>query len=120
MGLLIMPFFNPLVSMFHPPAEIVGDIFLIVLINTIAQIPLWSISFITPSALRAAGDSKFTSMVSMLTMWLFRVVLGYILGIVLNFGILGVWLAMNCEWGIRGLIFLRRFMGKKWVQHRVI
>lgn len=120
MGLLVMPFFYPLVSLFHPPAEIVGDIFLIVLINTIVQIPLWSISFITPSALRAAGDSKFTSMVSMLSMWLFRVVLGYILGIVLNFGILGVWLAMNCEWGIRGLIFVRRFMGKKWVQHRVI
>ncbi|WP_340006152.1 MATE family efflux transporter [Paenibacillus sp. FSL K6-0276] len=120
MGLLVMPFFNPLVSIFHPPAEIVGDIFMIVLINTLAQIPLWSLSFITPSALRAAGDSKFTSMVSMLSMWLFRVVLGYILGIVLNFGILGVWLAMNCEWGIRGLIFLRRFMGKKWVQHRVI
>lgn len=120
MGLLVLPFFYPLVSLFHPPAEIVGDIFLIVLINTIVQIPLWSISFITPSALRAAGDSKFTSMVSMLSMWLFRVVLGYILGIVLNFGILGVWLAMNCEWGIRGLIFVRRFMGKKWVQHRVI
>lgn len=120
MGLLVMPFFHPLVSMFHPPAEIVRDIFIIVLINTIVQIPLWSVSFITPSALRAAGDSKFTSMVSMLSMWLFRVVLGYILGIVLDFGLLGVWLAMNCEWGIRGFIFLRRFMGKKWVQHRVI
>jgi Na+-driven multidrug efflux pump len=120
MGLLVMPFFHPLVSMFHPPDEIVKDIFIIVLINTLVQIPLWSISFITPSALRAAGDSKFTSMVSMLSMWLFRVVLGYILGIVLDFGLLGVWLAMNCEWGIRGFIFLRRFMGKKWVQHRVI
>ncbi|MEK4292183.1 MATE family efflux transporter [Paenibacillus sp. FSL R5-0914] len=120
MGLLVMPFFHPLVSMFHPPAEIVRDIFIIVLINTIVQIPLWSVSFITPSALRAAGDSKFTSIVSMLSMWLFRVVLGYILGIVLDFGLLGVWLAMNCEWGIRGFIFLRRFMGKKWVQHRVI
>lgn len=120
MGLLVMPFFYPLVSLFHPPAEIVGDIFLIVLINTIMQIPLWSISFITPSALRAAGDSKFTSMVSMLSMWLFRVVLGYIMGIVLDFGILGVWLAMNCEWGIRGFIFVRRFMGKKWVRHQVI
>lgn len=120
MGLLVMPFFYPLVSLFHPPAEIVGDIFLIVLINTIMQIPLWSISFITPSALRAAGDSKFTSIVSMLSMWLFRVVLGYIMGIVLDFGILGVWLAMNCEWGIRGFIFVRRFMGKKWVRHQVI
>ena len=38
----------------------------------------------------------------MLSMWLFRVVLGYILGIILRFGIIGVWLAMDCEWGVRG------------------
>ncbi|WP_223069657.1 MATE family efflux transporter [Paenibacillus caui] len=120
MGLIVLPLFRPLVALFHPPAEIVDDIFTIVLINTIAQIPLWSISFITPSALRAAGDSKYTSVMSMLSMWLFRVVLGYILGIVLPFGILGVWLAMNCEWGVRGIIFLRRFHGTKWYQHRLI
>lgn len=120
MALLIFPFFHPLVSLFHPPAEIIGDIFLVFLINSIAQIPLWSISFITPSALRAAGDSKYTSMVSMLSMWLFRVVLGYLLGIQFGMGIVGVWLAMNCEWGVRGFIFLRRFLGEKWVQHKVI
>lgn len=120
MTLLIMPLFHPILSLFHPPAEIVGEIFTIVLINAIAQIPLWSLSFITPSGLRAAGDSKFTSMVSMLSMWLFRVVLGYVLGIVLDMGLLGVWLAMNCEWGIRGAIFLKRFLGEKWYQHRLI
>jgi Na+-driven multidrug efflux pump len=120
MGLLLMTLFRPLVGLFHPPAEIVDDIFVIMLINSIAQIPLWSISFIMPSALRAAGDSRFTSVVSMLSMWLFRIVLGYILGIVLHGGIIGVWLAMNCEWGVRGGIFLRRFYGHKWYRHRLI
>ncbi|MFC5648817.1 MATE family efflux transporter [Paenibacillus solisilvae] len=120
MGLIIIPLFHPLVGLFHPPADIVDDIFTIVLINIIAQIPLWSISFIMPSALRASGDSKFTSIIALLSMWLFRIVLGYILGIVLHFGIIGVWLAMNCEWGVRGTIFLWRFYGKKWYQHRLI
>lgn len=120
MGMLILPLFHPLVSLFHPPAEIIDDIFWVILVNTLAQIPLWSVSFITPSALRAAGDSKFTSMVSMLSMWLFRVVLGYLLGIVFGFGILGVWVAMNCEWGVRGFVFVRRFLGDKWYRHRVI
>jgi len=120
MTLLILPLFYPILALFHPPEEIVGDIFTIVLINAIAQIPLWSISFITPSGLRAAGDSKFTSMVSMLSMWLFRVILGYVLGIVLDMGLIGVWLAMNCEWGIRGAIFIKRFLGEKWYQHRLI
>lgn len=120
MAFFIFPFFQPLVSLFHPPAEIVHTIFLIIVINEIAQFPLWSISFVTPSALRAAGDSKFTSIVSMLSMWLFRVVLGYILGIVMKFGIMGVWFAMDCEWGVRGAVFLMRFKGKKWYQHNLI
>ena len=120
MGLLIILLFQPLVGMFHPPAEIVDDIFIIILINNIAQILLWSVSFMLPSTLRAAGDSKFTSMTAMLSMWLVRIVLGYILGIVLHFGIVGVWVAMNVEWGVRGSIFLWRFFGKKWYQHRLI
>lgn len=119
-GLIFIPLFNPLVTLFSPPVQIVPDIYKIIIINTIAQIPLWSISFVTPSALRAAGDSKFTSLVSMLSMWLFRVVLGYVLGIVLNFGIVGVWFAMDCEWGVRGAIFMRRFHGKKWYAHHLI
>ena len=56
----------------------------------------------------------------MLSMWLFRVVLGYILGVVLPFGIIGVWVAMYSEWGVRSIIFMTRFRGKKWYQHRVI
>ena len=117
---LILPLFHPLISLFNPPAEIVGDLFRVTLINLIAQIPLWSISFIIPAALRAAGDSKYTSLVAMLSMWLFRVVLGYVLGIVLGYGIVGVWLAMNIEWGIRGVVFIYRFRGEKWYQHKLI
>ncbi|MCQ4087685.1 MATE family efflux transporter [Saccharibacillus sp. JS10] len=120
MTLIIMPLFHPLISLFNPPAEIVDDIFLIVLINALAQIPLWAISFMIPSALRAAGDAKFTSLISMLSMWLFRVVLGYILGITFNMGILGVWIAMNAEWAVRGIIFVWRFMGRKWYRHKLI
>lgn len=117
---LMLPLFHPLISLFSPPEAIVGDLFTVTLINLIAQIPLWSISFIIPAALRAAGDSKFTSLVAMLSMWLFRVVLGYILGIVLGYGIVGVWLAMNIEWGVRGLVFLHRFRGEKWYRHKLI
>jgi putative MATE family efflux protein len=120
MLLIMLPLFHPLISLFSPPEAIVGDLFTVTLINLIAQIPLWSISFIIPAALRAAGDSKFTSLVAMLSMWLFRVVLGYILGIVLGYGIVGVWLAMNVEWSIRGIVFMYRFRGEKWYQHKLI
>lgn len=120
MSVILLPLFNPIVSLFHPPSKIVPEIFLIIAINSVAQIILWSIAFVTPSALRAAGDSKFTSIVSMLSMWLFRVVMGYIFAIILHFGVNGVWFAMDCEWGVRGAVFLYRFHGDKWYKHKVI
>jgi putative MATE family efflux protein len=120
LGVLILPFFRPLVSLFNAPAQIIPTIFLIIMVNWAAQTLLWPISFITPSALRAAGDSKFTSVVAMLSMWLFRVVFGYILGIVLKLGIFGVWLAMDLEWSVRGSVFYFRSRGDKWYRHHVI
>ena len=117
---MVLILFRPIVGLFHPPSEIVGDIFTITVINTIAQIFLWTLSFMITQTLRASGDSKFTSLIAMLSMWLVRIVLGYILGIVLHFGIIGVWVAMNIEWGVRGSIFLWRFFGEKWYRHRLI
>ncbi|MGI5958436.1 MAG: MATE family efflux transporter [Massiliimalia sp.] len=117
---VIMPFFPILVRLYSTPQEIVGDIFWIMMICGIGQVLLWPVSFITPAGLRAAGDSKFTSVASMLSMWLFRVVLGYVLGILLGFGIVGVWAAMILEWGVRGLAFWIRFLGHKWYAHKLI
>ncbi|MEH6953250.1 MATE family efflux transporter [Neobacillus drentensis] len=117
---LLIPIFPLLIKMFNPPAEIVPTIFTLIIIGAIAQPFLWSPSFIMPAALRAAGDSNFTSIASLLSMWLLRVVLGYFLGITLGFGIIGVWVAMIIEWGCRGLIFYLRFKGKKWYAHKLV
>ncbi|QIZ05392.1 hypothetical protein HFZ78_00275 [Priestia megaterium] len=117
---ILLPLFPLLIKMFNPPDEIVPTIFTMTLISAITQPTLWSLSFIMPSALRAAGDSNFTSIASLLSMWLLRVVLGNTLGITLGFGIIGVWVAMNVEWGMRGIIFFWRFKAKKWYAHRLV
>jgi putative MATE family efflux protein len=119
-SIILLPFLPLIIKMFHPPAEIIPIIYTLILISTIAQPILWSQSFVMPSALRAAGDSNFTSIASLLSMWLLRVVLGYILGITLGFGIIGVWVAMIVEWGARGIIFIGRFKGKKWYAHKLV
>ena len=113
-------FFDSLVSLFSPSADIVGEIFMVTAVTCVGQVLLWGLSFLPPAALRAGGDARFTSVVSMLSMWLFRVVLGYFLGVVLGYGVLGVWLAMVFEWGIRGAVFMLRFRGDKWYRHKVI
>lgn len=119
-SLIIIPFFPLLVQLYSPPEEIISEIFTLVLLLSVTQPILWTFSFILPSALRAAGDSKFTSTSALLSMWLFRVVFGYILGVVLGYGLLGVWVAMIAEWGVRGIIFVWRFKGEKWYKHKLL
>lgn len=117
---IMLPLFPWIVSLFHPSPEIVPTIHKIMVMTAVTQPFLWPVSFIAPSSLRAAGDSAFTSAASMLSMWLFRVVWGYVLGIVLGFGITGVWAAMMCEWAVRGIIFMSRLHTKRWYAHQVI
>ncbi len=117
---ILLAIFPMLVHLYAPPENIVPDIFALTLLISITQPLLWSLSFILPSALRAAGDSKFTSITSLLTMWLFRIILGYVLGITLGFGLMGVWVAMVAEWGVRGIAFYWRFKGDKWYKHKLI
>lgn len=119
-AVIIIPLFPFIVGLFSPPAEIVPDIFALTLLIAITQPIFWSISFILPSALRAAGDSNFTSLTSLLSMWVLRVILGYVLGITLGLGIMGVWIAMVTEWGVRGIIFWSRFRGDKWYRRKLI
>lgn len=119
-ALVIWPLFPLLMHMYAPPAEIVPTIVVLILLTTLAQPFLWPLSFMLPAALRAAGDSKFTSVASLLSMWLFRIVMGYILGVTLGYGVVGVWVAMIAEWGVRALIFGRRLKGDKWYRHKLV
>lgn len=116
----MLPFTPLLYQMYSPPDGIAFETFTCLIISVIGTPLLWSMAFITPSALRAAGDAKFTSIAAMLSMWIVRVMLGYLLGIILGFGIIGVVSAMVLEWGVRALIFALRKRGTKWYQHKVI
>ena len=65
-------------------------------------------------ALRAAGDTRFTMVVSSVSMWTMRVGFGVLLGRFLGFGVLGIWMAMFVDWLLRIAFFLPRFHGHKW------
>ena len=86
---------------------------------TIFKPIFWSPSFITAYGMRAAGDVRFSMIVSTLTMWLCRVTLATYLIRVVHIGAMGVWIGMFCDWGIRAIIFTVRFLRGKWI-HQVV
>ena len=76
---------------------------------------------IGPSGLlRAAGDARFTMVTSMVSMWVFRIGMSYVLGAWLGMGLFGVWTAMQIDWAVRSLVFGVRFLGHKWEKARVL
>ena len=88
--------------------------------NSVFATIFWPMSFTLPNALRAAGDAKFTMAVSMLSMWICRIGMSYLLGLGMGLGLLGVWLAMFSDWIVRGAVFLVHFLRGKWKNHHVI
>ena len=83
---------------------------------TIVKPLVWIMAFIPGYGLRAAGDVKFTSYVSLGVMWIVRVGLSYLVSIKLGAGIVGVWICLGMEWLIRSIIFLLRFHSEKWLK----
>lgn len=81
---------------------------------------IWPFSFLLPAGLKGAGDVRFTLIISTISMWLFRISLGYLLGITLNWGVLGVWIGMYGDWAVRGLAFWIRFKNDRWQKQSVI
>ena len=86
----------------------------------ITSLFIWPLSFTMPNALRAAGDVHYTMIVSILSMWIFRVGSSYVFGIMLGFGVLGVWIGMFIDWACRSTFFTIRFLNGKWIQKEAL
>lgn len=72
---------------------------------------LWPLAFALPNTLRAGLDAKFTMMVSVFSMWMFRIGLGYVFVKGLHMSVLGIWYAMFVDWIFRLVVFVWRFKG---------
>ena len=70
--------------------------------------------------LRATGDVKFTTVISMFTTIGVRLVLSVFFGLILDMGVIGIAIAMCLDWSVRGIIFIWRFQKGKWKTFRVI
>ena len=87
---------------------------------TVVKPLVWVGSFVIAYGLRAAGDVRFSMIVSTLTMWLCRVALCIFLVRVYHFGPMAVWIGMFADWTIRAVIFVSRFLSGKWLKNKII
>ena len=113
---ILMLLCNPIITLpfnLSPEATVLAR--QIVALHGAGCVIFWPMSFTMPNALRAAGDAKFTMLASMLTMWVVRVLLAYVLGKYMGYGVIGVWFAHAIvDWSVRGAIFFLRYRSGKW------
>ena len=114
MTLLMLLFSKQILSFYSLSEETTTMTMEVFIVHGICAVIVWPLAFALPNALRAANDVRFTMIVSLLSMWIFRIGFSYILAIYFNMGILGTWIAMCIDWFCRGACFVIRFARGKW------
>jgi len=109
--ILGLPF---IVDMYHLSAETASMAKQVIIFYGIFACLMWPISFTLPNTLRAANDVRYTMIVGVASMWIFRIGFGILLTKYMNFGMFGVWVAMFIDWIVRSILFVIRYKGNKW------
>lgn len=92
---------------------------LVVMHNALAA-ALHPTSFNLSNTLRAAGDVKFTMYAGIGSMIVFRLGSAVLFAIVLDLGVIGIWIAMGMDWLARSVAFWIRYRSGKWKLYRAI
>ena len=109
-----------IITWFHLSAEAASMCTVVVHWFSVFCMVFWAPSFTLPNALRSGGDAKFTMLVSIASMWVFRVILSYFFVLQMHMGLTGVWFGMFVDWICRSILFGVRFYSGKWMEHKVI
>jgi Na+-driven multidrug efflux pump len=83
----------------------------------LAQIPL-AIMFVYSGALRGAGATKITLKISVLSLWIFRLIPSYI-AYKMGYGIVAIFIIMNVETLIKGVIYMYIYKKRLWLDTKV-
>lgn len=87
----------------------------VVLYHAVMVALIWQPAFSLPNTLRASGEVIFPMVVSIVSMWVFRIGAAYVLCQRFDMGLLGVWVAMTIDWAFRGTLFVWRYLSGKWI-----
>lgn len=113
--------FTPLIlKLYSLSTETINMILLLCLIHNIFNALFCPYASAFPNGLNAAGDAKYTMYTSIFATVICRVVLSIIFAIWLNLGVIGIAMAMCCDWGIKMVLIIIRYQSGKWKKHQVI
>ncbi len=126
--LVLSIFWNALVFMITPliighsaiSPEAKSLVIWLVLINNVFNALAYPFAGSLGNGLRAAGDVKFTMIVSITLTIAARLFFSALFGLWLGWGVIGVAIGMSIDLVIRGAIFIRRQISQKWTGFQLV
>ena len=112
---------NPILALYGLSEETTALAYTLVMIHNGMAIFLWPLSFVFPNMLRACNDVRYPMVISIFSMFAFRIGLSIVLGIQMELGAIGVWYAMLADWVFRSACFILRYVKGGWkkTMHRL-
>lgn len=115
LGLLSVPIAAQLAGLYTQDQDVIHVVKQLLYLNALLM-PVWAASFVLPSGFKGARDAKFCMWTAIASMWGCRICCGYIFGILLDWGVYGVWFGMFADWVIRGMIYFIRLLNGRWLK----
>jgi len=116
-GVLLIVFPEFLVGFFTQDALTIAVASKYLILVGLAQIPL-AIMFVYSAALRGAGATKTTLKINVLSLWFLRVIPSYI-AYQMGYGIVVIFVIMNVETLIKGIIYWYIYQKRTWLYTKV-
>lgn len=115
LAVIMAIFAKPLVGLYGLSSEAAHMAQQLIVVHSIVLAIIHPVAFCLANAFRAASDVKYTLIIAIASMWVCRVGLSYVFGKYMGMGVMGVWLAMMCDWLVRALLFGIRFIRGTWL-----
>lgn len=113
LALVFVPLVSPVVGLYATDPAVAKVACWLLWMNCLFLV-FFPTTFILPNGLRGAGDAKYAMLTTIIGMMVFRIGLGYVFGVMLGWGITGVWLGMFTDWMLRSLLYWRRLQTGRW------
>jgi len=119
MAITFSIFSDQLLSIFTSNPDILRTGGTLILLTIILE-PGRAINMVIINALRAAGDVKLPVYLGIASMWGVAVPVSYFLGLHLEMGLIGIWIAFIVDEWLRGVIMYWRWRSKRWQNKSLI
>ena len=99
--------------------EVVSLTALILCIDVVLELGR-AVNILCVNFLRATGDAVYPFIIGLIFMWGVATVGGYVLGVTLGFGLVGMWIAFTMDESIRAALFWRRWQSRRWMGKSIV